>query len=105
MVADVTWENFDHAAQTLVVETTDRFAAELEPNANGFLVGLLPTAQWHGEERIRIDGSISPRLRGGLNTVTQLFSVAHSCKPIRIEASGGYTPTIELAAPRAACPR
>ncbi|HVF40397.1 MAG TPA: hypothetical protein VM939_10885 [Gemmatimonadaceae bacterium] len=103
VAADVIWENFDQAAGTLVVETTEPFASKLEPSADAFLVGLLPSAQWHGEKRIRIEGSISPRLRDGLSAVTELFSIVHGCKAIRIEAGGGFIPTVELAAPRAAC--
>jgi hypothetical protein len=104
VAADVTWENRDAPVQTLAIETTAPFARDLEPSADAFLLALLPLAQWLGETRIRVEGRVCSRLRDGLRAAMQLFALWYDrCRPLRIEPTHGFAPTIPRREPRAAC--
>jgi hypothetical protein len=104
VAADVIWEDHDATAQTLAIETTERFARDLEPSADAFLLALLPLAQWLGEARVRIEGSICCRLRDGLGAAMQLFGLWYErCRSLNIEPTRGFVPTTPRREPRAAC--
>ena len=104
VAADVIWEDRDAPAQTLAIETTDRFARDLEPSADAFLLALLPLAQWLGESRVRIEGRVCCRLRDGLGAALQFFTLWYErCRSISIEPTHGFSPSIPRPEPRAAC--
>lgn len=104
VAADVTWEDRDAPRQTLALETTQRFAPDLEVSPDAFLAALTPLAQWLGERRVRVDGRICSHLRDGLGAATQLFEVWYErCRPIAIEPTHGFAPTHPRREPRAAC--
>lgn len=103
VAADVMWEDRDAPVQTLAIETVESFARDLEPVSDAFLVALLPLAQWLGERRIHIDGTICCRLRDGLGGATQLFALWYDrCRPLRIEPTRGFAATVVRREPRAA---
>ncbi|MEO8577035.1 MAG: hypothetical protein ABI556_10055 [Gemmatimonadales bacterium] len=94
LAADVCWEDRECQSRVAVIETTDQFAGDVDPSPDAFLLALAPIAQWQGEARIHVDGSVCPRLRDGLAAATELFTLWHShCRPMKIEPSGGFTPT------------
>jgi hypothetical protein len=102
-MADVIWEDREAPRQTLVIEARDPFGADLQPSCDAMLVALLPLAQWMGERRVRIEGTICCRLRDGLGAASDLFSLWYDrCRPLRIEASHGFAPTVPRGTPRAA---
>src|SRR5687767_13704161 len=104
VAADVIWEDRDAPAQTLAIETTAPFASDLEPSSDAFLLALLPLAQWLGETRIRVEGRVCPRLRDGLHAAMQLFTLWYGrCRPLRIEPTRGFAPSVPRREPRAAC--
>ncbi|HJU67738.1 MAG TPA: hypothetical protein VJ650_05755 [Gemmatimonadaceae bacterium] len=103
IMADVIWEDREAPAQTLVIQARDPFGADLQPSCDAMLVALLPLAQWMGERRVRIEGTICCRLRDGLGAATDLFSLWYQrCGPLRIEPSHGFAPTVPRREPRAA---
>jgi hypothetical protein len=104
VAADVIWEDRDAPVETLGIEITAPFASDLEPSPDAFLVALLPLAQWLGETRIRIEGRVCSRLRDGLDAAMQLFTLWYSrCRPLRVEPTRGFAPTVPRREPRAAC--
>jgi hypothetical protein len=104
VAADVTWEDRDASVQTLAIETTAPFARDLEPSSDAFLLALLPLAQWLGETRIRVEGRVCSRLRDGLSAAMQLFALWYTrCRPLRIEPTQGFAPTVPRPEPRGAC--
>jgi len=103
VTADIIWEDRDAPAESLVIETTEPFATELEPSRDAFLLAMFPLAQWHGESRIRIEGTICCRLRDGLSAAAELLALWYEhCGPIRIEPTEGFAPTLPRSEPRAA---
>ena len=94
LTADVSWEDRDCASRLALIETTSEFAHDMEPSADAFLLAFAPIAQWQGESRIYVEGSVCCRLRDGLAAATQLFSTWNSqCGPLRIEPSRGFKAT------------
>lgn len=92
--ANITWEEHDAPASTVFIETTEEFGEDIVPSADAFLAAMLPLAQWRGEKRVRVEGSICCRLRDGLAMATQVFgSWYERCGPIRIEPTHGFVPT------------
>jgi hypothetical protein len=103
VAADAIWEDRDAATQTLTIQTIEPFAQDLEPNPNAFLLALLPLAQWFGERRIGVEGSICCRLRDGLGAAMDLFALWYDrCRVLRIEPTQGFAPTVPSLEPRAA---
>ena len=104
VAADVVWEDRDAPRQTLAIETTRSFAEDFEVSPDAFLAALLPLAVWLGERRVTIEGRICSHLRDGLGAAMQLFAVWYErCRPLAIEPTHGFAPTIPRREPRAAC--
>lgn len=103
IAADVVWEDRQAPAQTLIFETGEPFARDLDPNADAFLVALMPLALWMGERRILVEGTVCCRLRDGLRAAMQLFAVWYDrCRPLKIEPTAGFVPSVPKREPRAA---
>ena len=87
----VSWEDADRPPLELFFETDSAFAADIQPEANAFLLaGILPAFR-NGERRLWIEGSVCPRLCEGLETVMSLQSAWHgrSRRAVAIESSRG----------------
>lgn len=103
VAADVVWETRNAPSQTLIIETSDAFDSDLEPSPDGFLLALLPIAQWEGEQRILIEGRVCTRLSDGLVSAMGLFQMWWPrCEPLCIEATEGFAPTVPRDQRRAA---
>lgn len=103
VVADVIWEDRAAAPDSLIIETSEEFAADLQPSADAFLLALSSIAQWRGERRILVEGTVCCRLRDGLSAAVELNTIWHKhTKRIGIEASGGFAPAVPRAGRRAA---
>ncbi len=93
--ADVTWERFQEATRTLYIETSEEFADDLGLSADAFLVAMMPLAQWRGEDRVLVEGTVCTRLRDGLAMAADLFASWYPrCGAIRIEPTKGFVPTM-----------
>ncbi|MEO8577034.1 MAG: hypothetical protein ABI556_10050 [Gemmatimonadales bacterium] len=103
VVADVAWEEHAAPPDSLVIETSDQFATDFQPSPDAFLLALFPIAQWRGEKRILVEGSICCRLRDGLSAASELFAIWHPhCRPIEMEPTAGFAPTVPRTSRRAA---
>ena len=103
VVADVTWEDRAVPPDSLIIATSEEFASDLQPSPDAFLLALSSIAQWRGERRILVDGSVCCRLRDGLSAAVELFTTWHKhCRPIAIEATAGFAPSVPRDSRRAA---
>ncbi|MEO8577033.1 MAG: hypothetical protein ABI556_10045, partial [Gemmatimonadales bacterium] len=103
VIADVIWEDRDAPSSPLIIEVPERFASDLEVSSDAFLLAMFPLAQWHGESRIRVEGTICSRLRDGLEAVTELFTLWFDlCRPLLIEPTERFAPAQPRAHHRAA---
>ncbi len=66
IIAKVIWENRDRPSQDVYFETTTEFGDALFLNPNSFLLACALPAMRYGEQRIALDGSISPEIKDGL---------------------------------------
>ena len=64
--ATITWEDCDRPRREIYIETHARFADDLKPDPNAFLLAAILPAMLHDERRILIEGSVCPCLRDGL---------------------------------------
>lgn len=95
IAADLLWEDSERPGRTLYFQTWTPSAPELELSPDVFLLAALPLAVWHGERRIRVEGSICPRLREGLETAMAIFSMWYAhCRPLAIEPTKGFVPAL-----------
>ncbi len=93
VVADIRWEDSPRPDRTLYFETSGAFAPDVEPSAEAFLTAVLPLAVWQGERRIRVEGTVCPRLRDGLETAMAIFAMWYGhCRPLAIEPIQGFVP-------------
>ena len=103
VTADVIWEDREEPSLPFIMEVPERFADDLDPSADACLLALFPLAQWHGESRIRVEGTICSCLRDGLSAVTETFAVWFDrCRPLAIEATEGFAPAFPRDGRRAA---
>lgn len=104
VAATVVWENSDRPKLELFFETDPEFGADLEADPNAFLAAACFPAIRHGEERIALEGPISPELRDGLGGVAALFRswYGEDRRPIRIESDRGAAALYPRTPPRAA---
>lgn len=94
VAATVVWEALDRPSQRIFIETLPRFAADIIPNPDAFVVGCIVPALYLQERRLRIDGAVCPFLREGLDLVMALMNQwsGGSCQPLDIEAEQRATP-------------
>jgi len=103
VVADVIWEDRAAPPESLIIATSEEFAEDLQPSPDAFLLALFSIAQWRGERRILVEGTVCCRLRDGLSAAVELFTIWHRhCRRIGIEASGGFVPAVPRPDRRAA---
>ncbi|MAE68095.1 MAG: hypothetical protein CMJ18_27925 [Phycisphaeraceae bacterium] len=93
--ATVEWEQADRTPEPLHFAVGDGFADDLAPNPNAMLLATIMPAMHHGEDRVRVDGAICPRLRDGL--VVALDRLWHAtgrsrARPVAIETTEGFAP-------------
>jgi hypothetical protein len=104
ILARVEWEESERPAREIFIQFADPFGDDLEPSSNAFFAAAYQPALRHGERRIRIEGSICPRLRDGLSEgaamVDQWFDRPR--RRIVIEPERGFEAPRPAATPRAA---
>jgi hypothetical protein len=90
--ATIVWEDADRPPFDMWFERkgSEPLADDLHP----FLLGAIVPAWRHGERRVRVEGSVCPRLRDGLRAATGLLSQWFSPgrEVLAIEAAGGFHP-------------
>jgi hypothetical protein len=87
--AEVVWEDAGRAPQTLFFETPERFANDLAPSVDAFVLAALPAAVWCGERRLRVAGALCPQLASGLGRAVATWCewYAH-CRRVALETDG-----------------
>ena len=91
--ATIVWEDVDRPPFEMWFErkgSPEPLADDLHP----FLLGSIVPAWRRGERRVRVEGSVCPRLRDGLRAATGLLSQWFSPgrETLAIEAVGGFHP-------------
>ena len=71
IAATLTWEERHEPPQEIYFETIKEFGEGLWPNPHAFLMGCIMPAMHYGEQRLSIDGEISPEVRLGLMAATR----------------------------------
>ncbi|CAN5784583.1 hypothetical protein BH23GEM9_BH23GEM9_29170 [soil metagenome] len=95
IAADLLWEDSERPGRTLYFQTCPPFATELALSPDAFLLAALPLAVSHGERRIRVEGSVCPRLREGLESAMAIFAMWYAhCRPLAIEPTNGFVPAL-----------
>jgi hypothetical protein len=90
---DLVWEDSPRPAQSLYFSVHGNAGDSLNPTPDAFAIACLPLALWFRERRLSIDGSLCPRLAGGLRAVNGIFADWYgNLAEISIEASGGFIP-------------
>lgn len=103
--AKVTWEDSDRTECEVYFATEPQFADYLRPDANAYLLAAFVPALSHGEERIRVEGKLCPRLRDGVTTAMRLLKYWYPSTPapLAIEATQGFETTAPCEHRGAAC--
>jgi len=73
VMATVSWEDCDRGRQEIYFETEKPFAEGLSCNPHAFLIAAVIPALWCGEQRVYLEGEVSPELQDGLNAIMSLF--------------------------------
>src|ERR1051326_2647139 len=68
------WEDSDRPDREMYFETNARWAEDLVPDPNGFLLACALPAARHGERRIFVEGAVCPVLRDGLRSAVELLN-------------------------------
>lgn len=86
------WEDSDLPPETLRFEVEGVSPGEVAPGPEAFAIRGVLAALHRSEKRVRVDGSLCPRLRDGLRTAARILRAWYA--PDRsepaIEASGGF---------------
>jgi len=101
----VKWADCDRPERLVCFDTDLRFAEDLSPNPNAFLLATAMFALRHGEKRVLGDGQLCPTLRNGVVTAMQQIRLWHGPAlggPVTIEATGGFAPPVPRPARRTA---
>lgn len=101
--ASVTWEDCSWPQREIYFDTDARFADDLTPDPNAFLLATVIPALYFGERRVLVEGQVCPQLREGLITVMQQLRAWYGDDPVIIEAAGGFAPSPPPAEARVAC--
>lgn len=102
--ARISWEDATHSGRDVYFQTESAFVADQYPNSNAFLLAAYIPAMCFGERRIRIDGSVCPMLRTGLEIVAKQLTKWYSLTvaPPVIEPANGFVATEPSAQARTA---
>lgn len=73
LAADVTWEDRQKPPRTLVFEVPEPRRETGGYAWDPFALACMPLALWDGEERLVVEGPLSPDLMSGLQAVSPLF--------------------------------
>lgn len=72
--ADIVWEDCDRPTQRVYFKTDRRFAEDLTPAPEAFVLAAAVPA-WHfAERRVTVDGTLCPRITHGVNLTLQILS-------------------------------
>ena len=104
LVASVSWEDSSRPDQEIFFEVPRPFADAFSPNADAFALAASIPAALHGERRLRVAGSVCPRLREGIVASQRLLRSWYggAVAPVEIEADGGFRSPPDLPPRRAA---
>ena len=102
--ARVSWESSDRRPLEIFFETGAEFESDFQANAEAFATAAIVPAMRHGEERLRVDGTLCPRLADGLAVSTALIRKWYGAprRPVRLEPTGGFSVPFPRVPPRAA---
>jgi hypothetical protein len=102
--ARVAWEDAPRPEFELFFETDAPGADDLEAAPEAFAVACVHPAVRAGERRLRIEGTLCPRLAGGLEAAVALLGSWYGPprREIAVETAGGPRALTPRAAPRAA---
>lgn len=102
--ATIVWERADRQPVRLAFRTTAAFADDLTPAAEAFVTAALWPAWEAGESRLRVEGTLCPRLRDGLLTVQQVLGTWYGIETpfVELEPDAGWAPPLPASPPRAA---
>jgi hypothetical protein len=91
--ATIVWEDVDRPPFEMRFER-GRSPEPLADDLHAFLLASIVPAWRGGERRVRVEGSVCPRLRDGLRAAMSLLSqwFASAREPPLIEATGGFHP-------------
>jgi hypothetical protein len=104
VAATVEWEDSGRPAREVRVEVAPALGPALAEELDGFAVAAAVVAQHHGERRLRVEGTLCPRLVEGLAAATRLLArwFASTAPAPVIECSRGTAPRFPPPDPRAA---
>lgn len=91
--ATIHWEDCDRPSREIYFESPVDAADGLHVNPNAFVTGAIVPAMHHGERRVRIEGSVCPELRDGIDSNLQVLRHWHKgnqYRQVAIEPSGGF---------------
>jgi hypothetical protein len=95
VAATIVWEDASRENQEVYFDCPASFAEDIAPNPNGFLLACAMPALDYGERRVRIEGSICPELRNGLQTAFRVIREWYPQYKIPvIEATAGFHPRV-----------
>ncbi len=72
--ATVAWEDSNRTARDVWLEVAPELEDALAGELDGFAVAAAAAAQHHGEKRLRVEGTLCPRLAEGLTAATRLLA-------------------------------
>jgi hypothetical protein len=92
LAATVTWEESARPPQEIFFQVPGRFADAISPGADAFALAAAIPAALHGERRLRLAGSVCPRLRDGVIASQRLLRSWYggAVAPVTIEADDGF---------------
>jgi hypothetical protein len=104
VVADVAWEDSDRPSRRIFFEVPAEFGGDLSTESESFAIGCAIPAMSHGERRLKIEGTLCPRVRDGLFAISSLLRSWYGpgVSAPTIEPSGGFHPKSAAERPRSA---
>jgi hypothetical protein len=104
LAATVSWEESARPDQEIFFRVPGRFADALSPGSDAFALAAAIPAALHGERRLRVAGSVCPRLRDGIVGIHRLLRswYGEAVSSMAIEVDGDFRPGVPAASRRAA---
>jgi len=89
--AQVIWEQANRPTETLFFEVSGPWADRLQLQPEAFVLACLPFAFWCGEQRLRIEAALCPRLGQQLRQLIQLWEGRyHRSAGLQVEPEAGW---------------